>query len=236
MDYQKYETHCSSARLKRYFDSVKGDTGRAIRLYNLNMKLSQSFFVPLTVFEVTLRNRINHVIGTYFGDSDWIINQKGGFMSHPSLTQIHRRTEQPRVEDFLKSQVIKAETDLRKKGGIITSGRIVAEQPLAFWVSFFNSDYFRILSAIPMQVFTALPSGKGRTDVSYALDEIRRLRNRIFHHEPICFSGSHTIDVVYASNLNNKIVEVLDWIDPDICLEFTDIHEVGAVLNQITSL
>lgn len=236
MDYHKYEIHCSVPRLKRYYDAVKGDTKKAILLYNLNMKLSQAFFLPLTIFEVTLRNRICQVLSRYFKDADWIINQKTGFMSDPSLSRINRRTGLPWTDDFLKSQVLKAESELTKKAVSVTSGRVIAEQPLAFWVSFFNPDYFRLLKSSPIKTFANLPSGKGRSDVANSLDQIRRLRNRIFHHEPICFTGSHTIDTLYSSDLKIRIVEVLDWIDPDICLEFTDIHNVDAVINHIKSL
>ncbi len=150
MDYQKYETHCSIPRLRRYYDATNGDTQKAIQLYNLNMKLSQAFFLPLTVFEVTLRNRINHVLSNYFGDSDWIINQKTGFMSDPSLTKTNRQTGLPRTDDFLKLQVFKAEEDLRKKSFPVISGKVIAEQHLAFWVAFFNPDYFRISSSLKL--------------------------------------------------------------------------------------
>jgi len=236
MDYQKYEIHCSIPRLKRYYDSVGGDTQKAILLYNLNMKLSQAFFLPLTVFEVTLRNRLHNVLTSHFGDTDWIMNQKTGFMSDPALINTSRRTGQQRPEGFLKSQVVKAESEIRRRSVPVVSGRVIAEQPFSFWITFFNREYFRVLRSVPIQIFSTLPPGKGRHDVSSALDDIRRLRNRIFHHEPICFTNNHAIDPTHAENIKSKIAELLDWIDTDICIEFSDIHSIDNIVSQIRGI
>lgn len=203
-------------------------------LYKLNMMLSRAFFLPLTVFEVTFRNRLCDAMSAHFNDQNWIINQKNGFMSHPSLSRPARGNNS--VEDFLKRQVEKAEKEIKNRGVNITSGRIIAEQPLAFWVAFFNRDYYRVLASAPKSTFLKLPAGKGRGDVSHALNEIRKIRNRIFHHEPICFSTGHVVDIMYAKNTKNRIMEVLDWMDPEICLEFPEIHEIDDVLINIQEL
>src|ERR1700712_5245615 len=81
------ENYLSSQRLQRYLAAYSGDQDRAIKLYTANIKISQSFFPLLSLLEVILRNQINLKLSMHFGDPDWIINQRTGFMSDPLLSK-----------------------------------------------------------------------------------------------------------------------------------------------------
>jgi hypothetical protein len=56
------EEALSFERFSRYLEWANGDRHRAIQLYTLNTQLSESFYLPLQMLEVTLRNRIHHVM------------------------------------------------------------------------------------------------------------------------------------------------------------------------------
>jgi hypothetical protein len=83
--------HFSALRVERYLQATQHSAPRAIELYKLNLKLCQAFHPLLSILEVVLRNRINDVLSEHFDDTNWIINQKNGFMSDPSLTYYDKK-------------------------------------------------------------------------------------------------------------------------------------------------
>src|SRR5687768_4864643 len=75
----------SVPRYNRYLIATNYDHVRAGKLYNANIMLAQAFHPLLSQLEVVLRNALNSVLCRHFGDTDWIINEKAGFMSDRSL-------------------------------------------------------------------------------------------------------------------------------------------------------
>ena len=48
------------------------------------------------------------------------------------------------------------------------------------------------------------------------LDAVNRLRNRIAHHEPICFlQNQETISTAYLQNCYRRILTLFSWMDID---------------------
>ncbi|MXX88531.1 MAG: hypothetical protein F4213_19575 [Boseongicola sp. SB0677_bin_26] len=99
--------------------------------------------------------------------------------------------------------------------GALTPGRFVASMSLGFWVrllgrgSYINgggkADYEKTLWRPAL--CKAFP-GRQRRAVQQRLDQLRQLRNRIAHHEPI-FDRNLTED--YA-----LLLEAVDWISVDV--------------------
>lgn len=54
-----FEQALSLERFGRYLDWAAGDGMRAIELYTLNTRISESLYTPLQMLEVALRNRIH---------------------------------------------------------------------------------------------------------------------------------------------------------------------------------
>ena len=52
-------------------------------MYYANARLAQVFQPLISFFEVILRNQLHYAIAKHFGDVQWLINQKNGFMSDP---------------------------------------------------------------------------------------------------------------------------------------------------------
>jgi len=59
MNYCIFESAFSKTRLDRYLAACYGNKRKAIKLYRLNIKLSQSFYALLGIFEIILRNSID---------------------------------------------------------------------------------------------------------------------------------------------------------------------------------
>ena len=55
----------------RYLAWAGGDRERAIELYTLNTRISESLYIPLQSLELSLRNRIHVVMTEAFGGEGW---------------------------------------------------------------------------------------------------------------------------------------------------------------------
>ena len=74
-----------------------------------------------------------------------------------------------------------------------------------------NSQYERVLWKSLRKAFPNLPKkDRQRKNVSAPCNALRRLRNRIFHQEAICW------DLYYMTCLHDNLVTVLGWMNVDI--------------------
>lgn len=232
---QQANFYLSKPRFGRYITAVNQDFVRAVELYKAGLKIAAAFHPLLGFIEVILRNQLDAVLTAFFNDPNWIINQKTGFMSDPSLTHLDRRTGKTVVNNFLKKSVETAETNLRKKSAKITASKIIAAQNFSFWTDLFEVHHYRLLQGRPIQIFQKLPTGKGRLEVRNALTNIRLFRNRINHNEPICFNGN-TVDFTYPETTHKDILEILSWIEPNLSTWVQDMDTVTGTITLARSI
>lgn len=110
-----------------------------------------------------------------------------------------------------RSRVDEAKKRLRARGKPLEAPRLVAELTFGFWTALLDVRYEhrqvlwpRLLSA----AFPGVPPGlRTRKAISAKLNQVRLLRNRAFHHEPIW----HWRDL---KEQHTAIREVLGWISP----------------------
>jgi Abi-like protein len=188
ISYRDMEQALSLERFGRYLDWAEGNRARAIELYTLNARLSESLYIPLQMLEVALRNRIHAVMTearheAWFQDAEFLLGER-----------------QP-------DQLAKAIEDVRANRRDPTPGRIVATLTFSFWTSMFGKDY-ETLWQTTLHRIASRPGGKGlkRKDFSAPLAPIRSLRNRIAHHEPIIMWD--------LPRHYSKIVELTGWLSP----------------------
>lgn len=141
-----------------------------ILLYNYNIELSRAFYPPLHILEVALRNNLHFAFADYLNDSTWLMN----YINHSVI----QKREQSNIEEALGK--------LSKRKKTIEEGRIIAELNFGFWVNLFDRPYTEVHLRTGKKQFPNATSpqrniAKLRTD----LNQIRLLRNRIFHYEPI---------------------------------------------------
>lgn len=231
MKYKKFVTYYSYSRVSKYYKATKRDKAKTMMLYNGNLKIAQAFHPLLGIMEVIFRNRLHSVLAKYFNDGNWIINQQQGFMKSPLLSKKNNITGKIITNDYLFREVSKAEMKLKNKGIHITSGRIIAEQTLGFWISLFDLIHYKILKGTPIRAFKKLPTGYGRKEVYDALSRIRDFRNRINHNEPICFVNGQ-LNFSDARDTYTTIIELLKWIDPDIQSSLNEIDKVLKIIDK----
>lgn len=182
----------SAPRFATYLQATGNDRERALSLYEWNLTLSSAFIVPLQVCEVAVRNGVAEAIEKVHG-ANW--PWSNGFLR--SLPRPKRSTD------------YSPDKDLR---GVAarqpTTGKVVAELKFAFWEQIFTAGqdsriwlaHFR--ASFPgAPVVTPIPIARAmaRND----LGAIRKLRNRIAHHEPI-FTRNVADDY-------NRIHEMIGW-------------------------
>lgn len=180
---------------------------RAQKLYRINLRVSQSFYPILNLFEIFLRNSINHNISSYFTNPNWVITEKHGFMSDPSLNRSRYK---------MRSSVQYAERIIRQRGATITAGKVIAEQTFGFWTSLFDTHHYRLIGGCVIHCFPNKPLQANRNVINQTLHRIREFRNRIYHNEPVCFNSNNQIDFNEAVDIKNSIYDLLEWMDSDL--------------------
>ena len=226
MKYEKLEHFVSLSRLDRFLTASDGSKTKAQELYKANLKVAESFYPILHLFEIFLRNTINYKLTEHFSNPDWIVTEKNGFMNNPNLKL---------SKYFLKKQIINAETRVKRRGGTITAGKIIAEQMLGFWTSLFDTHHYRLLRGSIIHCFPNRPSEIQRKEINLTLDKIREFRNRVYHNEPVCFKGNK-IDFTEANEIKNNIYEVLGWIDPDLSKYVKQFDQVDNKIHAVLNL
>jgi len=205
MKYLTLEKYASVQRMNRFF-AATGSKTEAMKLYRVNLLVSQAFYPILNLTEIFLRNSLYASIETYFSNSDWIIIEKNGFMNDPSLA---------RSGYYLKNCVIKAENKMLGKGITVTAGKVLAEQSFGFWVSLFEPVHYRLLGGSVIHSFPYKPLHINRKAIFSIISKIRDFRNRVYHNEPVCFNGA-SVDFSYVVQIRNDLFDMLGWMEPDI--------------------
>ncbi len=109
----------------------------------------------------------------------------------------------------------------------ITPGKLVAELTFGFWTSLFDTRFERILWKDLRLAFPRCPKkDRQRRNVSSKLNSIRKLRNRIFHHESIAWSYKALV------TYKNEILEGIDWLNGDLAEYFSDTIRINDVLKN----
>ncbi len=201
MNPQDIERAFSIPRFDRFVLAAKGDMPKALDLYRSNVRLSFKLFAILSVFEVVLRNAIDSYYTTQFGH-DWLLNQIGasGFLAKKGCEKS-------------RENVSKA---IQNLGSKYTHDKTVASLSFSFWRYLFASKEFAAAGYTLLNVFPFKPRGitYNHTYVFSTLYEINEIRNRIAHHEPICFAPNHNFVSCWpCMQAYMSICELLKWLD-----------------------
>ncbi|MBS3029801.1 MAG: Abi family protein [Dolichospermum sp. DET50] len=123
-DSSTYDSLCivfSEARLSRYLIATNQDKLEALKLYKLNMRLSESLYSFLCIFEITLRNRISNVLAQEFGDN-WFEEKEGKWLNGKASTEWQAKTGNTQRARLLK-QIDKAKEEINKQNKKINNSQ-----------------------------------------------------------------------------------------------------------------
>lgn len=202
-----------------------GDDLEMLANYVWNMTLSEALYPALDGIEIALRNSIHAAAVARFGTDRW-------FDTQAVLP--------------LKANELKALTDakrsLSRRGRPLTPGRVIAELHFGFWINLFNAPYEQFLwspqpgrTNLLRATFPYVPRAfRARQRLRDHLDKIRRLRNRVFHHEPIW-----NWNLPNLSDQHGQIIDAIGSISPrtrqviDIFDRFPNVYRQGRLSYRV---
>ena len=203
-----YEELFSPERMSRYLTAAQQQPDLAVSLYHANLRLSAALYSPLALFEVAFRNQLNRALQSHFGQQDWLLTQQTNFMRHADF-RFRNRNGQLIFNDFLLRSVQGAEKKLR---GRATQSALLSELMFGFWTELFDPTPYRILQGAPLAIFALKPATVKRVDVFTRLTAVRKLRNRVYHYEPICLQRQ-TACLADLRLMHRYVLELSNWLD-----------------------
>jgi Abi-like protein len=224
MKYPEVEKILSSARMSRYISACDGNTNKAMTLYRQNLRLSQEFFTVISCFEVALRNAINVQCILYFGN-DWLRDgsANGGIFDNKYCLMTAKNINEA----------------IQKLKHNYSNNKLVAELGFGFWVYFFTQHQYTATGRILLKIFPEKPKTTrtiqyNHTYIFDQLKKINNLRNRIAHHEPICFQpGLPIIDTNYVRKQYELIQQLLLWMDIDMKGFLYGLDHINIICDKI---
>ena len=229
MKFNDFQAIISAERLQRYLTACGGDTKKTMTLYSLNLNLSQEVFTLLSCFEVAIRNSIDAVLVANLG-CDWLRDavMPGGIFDIPDC------------RDSAKI-IRKAYTRLQRNHSY-THSKLLAEMEFGVWKYMFANPQYRVTGRVLLSIFPNKPRSTAQcqynnTYMFNELDGINILRNRIAHHEPICFSlRQPSIGTSYILNAYQQLHTLFLWMGIDSHSLLYGLDHVQQVCRKINQL
>lgn len=185
------EEAISPARLATYLRVCHFNARRALDLYEWNKRAGAALYPVLQANEVALRNAVHAALTVAYGPQ-WPLSP-GFLRSLPS----HERSA-------FQAEIAKLR---RRMGRAPATGDVVAAQTYWFWVFLLTTRFQdRVWTGGFAAAFPHAPRNVDRTVVHTRAEAVRRLRNRIAHHEPLLgfdLAGTY-----------QRALSVVRWISP----------------------
>lgn len=226
MNYKDFEGIISTTRLSRYKTACSGNTRKAMTLYRLNLRLSQELFTIVGCFEIALRNAIDrHYLNLY--GSNWLRDSS----ARTGMFNNRLCGKTP--------YIIAAGT---KKLVNYSHPKLVAEMDFGFWRYLFAKHQYRSGGQNLLRIFPGKPKSSTLYNYNdkYVFDELEKinsLRNRLAHHEPVCFEqGAPVKSSQYAREHHQLVIQFFQWMDIDYNSLLYGLDHVESVCDRIDFL
>lgn len=175
-------------------------TVAALRLYRWNIEVSAALMVPIHLCEVAIRNAAADALAAVYGPRwPW----------SPSLAQALPTARQSYSAAHDLAATARAQP---------TTGKVIPELKFVFWEKLFTSRHdgrlwrHHLHASLPNLDQTKTIATL-RNDIRADLGEVRTVRNRIAHHEPI-FSRQLSDDLDRLRRLvGYRSAEMRAWLD-----------------------
>jgi len=200
------EQWLSPERFGTYLRLAGGSRIRALALHEWNTCVNAALLHDFAHLEVGLRNMYNLALlgARVHGDNHWTDTRSTALL-FPHATRTHADLEKAR----------------RAAGGpSAPPGKVMAELTFGFWVLMTSSRNAPLIWQPHLQ--HVFPAGSNRQQIHSGLDELRKLRNRVAHHEP-----------VNRSELNGSLRRMrrfTNYISPELTSYLTSKSQVQGLL------
>jgi len=201
----------SIERLEPYLRRQENNLDKAILHYKSNISISEAFYPLLAILEIGVRNCMDDQLSKRFEDKYWFENFE--FIKIASRFQI--------------DQIAMARSNILSQKKAITSGKVIAELSFGFWTSLLDTKFEMTLWKSLRLSFRNCPKQiRKRKTMSAKFNGIRKLRNRIFHHEAI------TWDLHVLDSYKNEILEGIEWLDIGMLEWVGELNHVDTIIEN----
>lgn len=229
MKYHEFEHFFSQKRLNRYLLACNGNKKKAMTLYRYNLRLAQELLTIVSCFEVSLRNAIDDILVPQFGN-EWLKDSvsQGGMFTAPILSKTHR--------------TIKEALQKLRAQGTYSHSKLLAQMDFGMWKYMYSPLQYNLTRQSLLKVFPYKQRSTPHLHINQSyifneLDKINTLRNRIAHHEPLCFpTGQNVIYTGYIRSEYQKIQTLFTWMGIDSNSMLYGLDHVMKVCDKIDGL
>ena len=126
--------------------------------------------------------------------------------------------------------------------GIYSHSKLLAEMEFGVWKYMFSQKQFRATGCVLLKIFPSKPPSSIQIQYNHSyifneLDKVNTLRNRIAHHEPVCFYlNASVINTGYIVNEYQKIQMLFSWMNIDSKSMLYGLDHVLDVCDKINHL
>lgn len=182
----------SSERLEAYRLSPNDTIENLVQIYLHNIELAEALYPALALLEVTLRNRLNNAINRNIMQ-DWLIKEADtqNILLQDEYDLIVKASQKLTRPVYKNGQPVKMP---------LTNGKLIAELNFGFWVYLCDSKYNPAIWMKKPIIFDEVfpnydsfiakknPTSKRHKRINKVFSKLKpilKLRNRVFHHEPV---------------------------------------------------
>ena len=230
MKYADFEYVLSPERMGRYLRACRGNSRKAMTLYRYNLQLSQEMFTIISCFEVALRNAIDRHMRIRFGN-DWLrdsVLPNGLFQTNSNFIGTTK------IIDNAYQKLLISHT--------YSHTQLLTTMEFGVWKYMFSTLQYRATGQNLLQIFPKKQRSTPQLQINQAyiyneLDKVNKLRNRIAHHETICFvPPTIAPDTSYIIKEYQKIQTLFTWMDIDSRSLLYGLDHVQQVCSKINNL
>lgn len=177
-------------RFNSYLNLAANKESEAFKLYEFNIKLSESFYPSLHNLEISLRNNFHLSIAKTYGEN-WFLNRdlmagtnKKEFVNISKIDEIIAKSKQ------------------------VNSSVIISNLSFGFWVSLLYPNYELSMWRQSLRNVFTENQKITRKEIHQKLESIKQIRNRAAHHELI---------LKFDLKLYHQtIYEILEHLSPEL--------------------
>lgn len=175
----------SKSRLKQY---------KNLREYKENLEFCKSFYIPLAMLEIGLRNSLDLHFQKKVG-RDWLLNETF-------------------IKPYLKDSISQAKKILVQQRKSVNQDNLIAELSFGFWILLLKKPYQEYLRYKDLKIiFPNMPRLENkvlnRRYFFTIINEIRLFRNKIFHFDKIINKKEYL-------HIKNDILFILSCFDENL--------------------
>ena len=146
------------------------------------------------------------------------------------------------IWEFKTRKIIEKAYNELMRSNTHSHSKLLSAMEFGVWKYMFSNVIYALMGQTLLRVFPNKPTStrQHQYDNSYIfqeLDYINKLRNRIAHHEPICFSRPNAvIDTSYALNQYARMMRLFNWMGIDGASLMFGLDHVGSACSKIMCL